>query len=662
MVLKWNFPSPREEYVEQLEGPDGAHFEAEMASVVSCLDLDYRLTELEANAFNSLPHPQVAAPATPSRVSMMGESKDVSVWRSWAVSSRCAACRVCQPTPAKALKEIAVHIGDRGHLSEKDLSMLEERIKTVGQRGPEAPAAEDSKPPGSSLPSHPSASMLRKAPGTPPMTTPRPSYGPPLEQEVTAVFHLDLDQLGTDLEPVTEPDLLQHELEDPEPKHCLYQVMCKITSVDLQTSIQALTQMDEVFRQSGRSEVLVSQVDRFLKATVHQLRLTHGTHMADQRVSHEDVSALYTCVMGTILTLLGVEVLAVKASAGVLKDLVNALLTVMLDPRVEQLGQGRQVINSINDALEPSVPPKFSEYVMKCLWRMNRFLPETIARVNLDQILLDIHNFMKAMSKERLKGLPTDMVQRTLKTLLHTLCRLTGPKILDHLTLVDRRESHLEAQLKKALKSSKLGQDQENGGPSIKGNTELCQILKKISSKASAQEGLSELWQYKQKHPDVDLEPQLKTLPPTWQSFIERGLRQITAERQAKTQPPATEASENGGSEVPRPSMYRDRLKALQQIYGLDNKDVPSSTGALGLSGSSDNLELKLAKPHQMCGLENKVKVESGVSSLSSDALKSKLSQLQSTVAPQGPAQPAIRSSSSLDDIRRRLERMKNNR
>lgn len=44
---------------------------------------------------------------------------------------------------------------------------------------------------------------------------------PPPEHEValvTPVYHLDLGQLGTDLEPVTEPDLLQHELEDLEPK------------------------------------------------------------------------------------------------------------------------------------------------------------------------------------------------------------------------------------------------------------------------------------------------------------------------------------------------------------------------------------------------------------------------------------------------------------
>ncbi|KAF3854272.1 hypothetical protein F7725_022327 [Dissostichus mawsoni] len=78
---------------------------------------------------------------------------------------------VCQPTPAKSLKEIAVHIGDRdtsvrnaalntvvavynvsgdqvykliGNLSEKDMSMLEERIKRSAKKAAAAASAKPS--------------------------------------------------------------------------------------------------------------------------------------------------------------------------------------------------------------------------------------------------------------------------------------------------------------------------------------------------------------------------------------------------------------------------------------------------------------------------------------------------------------------------------------
>lgn len=60
---------------------------------------------------------------------------------------------------------------------------------------------------------------------------------------------------------------------------------------------------------------------------------------------------------------------------------------------------------------------------------MIRFLPETINTINLDRILLDVHNFMKVFPKEKLKQLKSDVPHRTLKTLLHTLCKLKGAKV-----------------------------------------------------------------------------------------------------------------------------------------------------------------------------------------------------------------------------------------
>ncbi|XP_056463774.1 cytoskeleton-associated protein 5-A-like isoform X2 [Gadus chalcogrammus] len=795
-VLKWNFPSPRDEYVEQLRGQMapcvakwlqdelfhadfhhhikaiGAmteHLEAEMASMVSCLDLvlkwftlrffdtntsvlmkaleflkllfpllsqqDYRLSELEATAF------------IPYLILKMGESKDVvrkdvrfimaNLAKVYPASrlfplimdgaksknskqrSECLeelgclislfGLSVCQPTPTKALKEIAVHIGDRdtlvrnaalntivvvynmvgeqiyklvGNLSEKDLSMLEERIKRSAKET--AKPVEDSKP-CRTVPSHANASVLRRPADDNAAAKPRPprsqgATGPNDQEPPPFKVQLDLDfaQFEAGWTPVTSPVLLEHNLDDlphdgmplpqprprthlqPSPAAAISMVIFKVASEDINTSVQAFTQMDEVLQQGERSQVVAGNVNQFLSATVQQLRLTHRVHLADQRVAKEAVPNLYSCIIGTVITLLGVDVLALEMSSGVLKDLVEALLTAMLDPRVAALGQGSKVIGSINflfrhlfekadqtnilsallvllqEALASSVSPNFSDYVMKCLWRINRFLPQNISKVNLDRILLDIHNFKKMLSKEKQQRAPNDMTQRTLKTLLHTLCRLTGPKILEHLTLVNRSESDLEAQLKKALKppANKTGKALEPAGQKSKAGLDLGQILKKICSKKAAQEGLMELWEHKRTHPDVDL----SSLPPTWQSFIESGLAKISAERRAECRPPTTGVKVSVDQPDLRLSDYMERFRRLCERPGIENRPMEEPK-----NGS--------VKSPARCA-----------SSLSSHTAFSGSSRPpKSPARPAAPA-PASSGSGSLDDIRRRLERMKNNR
>uniref|UniRef100_A0A673Z715 Cytoskeleton associated protein 5 n=1 Tax=Salmo trutta TaxID=8032 RepID=A0A673Z715_SALTR len=583
-TLKWNFGSPRDEYVEQLKvqmAPcvakwlqeelfhcDFQHhikainsmiecLEEEHEATVACLDLvlkwytlrffdtntsvlmkaleylkllflslskhNYHLSEQEANSF------------IPYLILKVGESKDVvrkdvrtimgmlcKVYPASRMfpflmegtksknSKQRAECleelgcligfygmSVCQPTAAKSLKEIAVHIGDRdtsvrntalntmvtvynvcgeqvykliGHLSEKDMSMLEERIKRSGKAST-APTPKQGEE--KALPAHPNASLLQK----PSNRQAEPSHVCPVGE-----FHLDLDlleQLESDQTSVVLPDLVKHKLGDllepviiPEPKlhpvpthfdelhagpSTINLVISQVASGDINTSMQALAQIDEVLRQESIAEVMVGHTDQFLIATSLQLRLAHSTHMADTRLPREDIFKLYSCAIGNMLTLFGVARLAREASMGVLKDLVQGLVTVLLDPRIEESQEGQQLIRSVNmllrrvfeasdqtnilsallvllqDSLLSSAgSPKFSELIMKCLWRLIKFLPDTISSLTLDKILLDVHNFMKLFPKDRLRQLKTDMPHRTLQTLLHTLCRLAGPTVGTH--------------------------------------------------------------------------------------------------------------------------------------------------------------------------------------------------------------------------------------
>uniref|UniRef100_A0A3B4WQQ0 Cytoskeleton associated protein 5 n=1 Tax=Seriola lalandi dorsalis TaxID=1841481 RepID=A0A3B4WQQ0_SERLL len=817
-ILKWNFITPRDEYVEQLKTQMSTCFakwlqdelyhldfqrhvkaigvmierlESESEATIGCLDLilkwftlrffdtnttvlmkvleylkllfamlnreNYHLTEYEATSF------------VPYLILKVGESKDVvrkdvrailtmlcKVYPASKVfpflmdgtksknSKQRAECleelgcliegygmNVCQPTPAKSLKEIAVHIGDRdtsvrnaalntvvavynvcgdqvykliGNLSEKEMSMLEERIKRSAKKTPAAPAKQSATERSQKEhPTNPNATFLRKPAQEDPnklnQARQNTQHSESSHPSIPKEFQLDLDMIEMDQGRVCElPDLVQHKLDEllepimiPEPKmhsvsphfddlhnstaSTINFVISQVASGDINTSIQALAQIDEVLRQEDKAEVMSGHIDQFLIATFMQLRLIYSTHMADDRLDKRDIIKLYSCIIGNMLSLFSMESLAREASMGVLKDLMHGLITLMLDSRVEDIEDGQQVIRSVNllvirvleksdqtnmisallvllqDSLVTTAgPPMFSELIMKCLWRMIRFLPETINTINLDRILLEVHNFMRVFPKEKLKQLKSDVPHRTLKTLLHTLCKLTGAKILDHLSMIENRnESELEAHLRRVVKHSgnlsglKSDRGNEKSGLRVddrmskaKVSDILSEIFKKIGSKENTKEGLTELYEYKQKYSDADLEPFLKNTSQFFQSYVERGLRMIESEREGKA-----------------------RIQT--------SADTCISSGTMTGVGSSDD------EPQQRPAISSLLSSKPSVAS-STDMLHSKLSQLKESremyqqehnAHSHSPTHAHTRSASpaaNLDDLKKRLERIKSNR
>ncbi|XP_071665230.1 cytoskeleton-associated protein 5 isoform X1 [Patagioenas fasciata] len=865
-VLKWNFTTPRDEYIEQLKTQMSScvakwlqdemfhadfqhhnkalavmieHLESEKDGVISCLDLilkwvtlrffdtntsvlmktleylkllfnllgqeEYHLTENEASSF------------IPYLILKVGEPKDVIRRDVRAILNRMcliypaskmftfimegtksknskqrAECleelgclvesygmNVCQPTPGKALKEMATHIGDRdntvrnaalntivtvynvhgdqvfkliGNLSEKDMSMLEERIKRSAKRPSAAPVRQAEEKPQRTQNISANASMLRKGPAEDMSSKLKIMYRTYRIQNrnmgshsetthtVPREFQLDLDEIENDNGTVRceMPALVQHKLDDifepvliPEPKiravsphfddmhsntaSTINFVISQVASGDINTSIQALAQIDEVLRQEDKAEAMSGHIDQFLIATFMQLRLIYNTHMADEKLDKDEIVKLYSCIIGSMISLFQIESLAREASTGVLKDLMHGLITLMLDSRVEDLEEGEQVIRSVNllvvkvleksdqtnilsallvllqdSLLATASSPKFSELVMKCLWRMVRLLPETINSINLDRILLDIHIFMKVFPKEKLKQCKSEFPIRTLKTLLHTLCKLKGPKILDHLTMIDNKnESELEAHLCRVMKhsmnqtGSKADKDTEKGASHIeekaskaKVNDILAEIFKKIGSKENTKEGLAELYEYKKKYSDADIEPFLKNSSQFFQSYVERGLRLIETEREGKgriaastgispqmegtcvpasTHTVSSSIGNTNGEEV-GPSVYLERLKILRQRCGLDNakqEDRPPLTSLLSkpavptVASSTDMLHSKLSQLRES---------REQYQHLDLDSNQTHSSGIGTTLASPSSA------AANIDDLKKRLERIKSSR
>ncbi|XP_078405682.1 cytoskeleton-associated protein 5 [Cetorhinus maximus] len=676
---------------------------------------------------------------------------------------------VCQPTPAKALKEIASQIGDRdtsvrnaalntvvtvynicgdqvfkliGNLSEKEMSMLEERIKRSAKKSSTVSTKQVEEKTSRTQGLNPNASVPRKGcEEVPSKLNQARSNNSHATSESTPMipreFQLDLDEIENDNNAggCELPDLVQHKLDElyepvciPEPKNrsvsphfdeihgstdsTINFVVSQVASSDINTSIQALAQIDEVLRQEDKADTMSGHIDQFLIATFMQLRLIYNTHMADEKLNKTEILKLYSCIIGNMITLFQIEALAKEASMGVLKDLMHGLILLMLDSRLEDLDEGPQVIRSVNllmvKVLEKSDPtnilsslivllqdsllattnntPKFSELVMKCLWRMIRLLPSNVNIINVDRILLDIHNFMRVFPRERLKQMKSDLPMRTQKTLLHTLCKLLGPKIMDHLALIENKnESELEAYLRRvtkhamALSGGKIDSETEKGGSTIedkeskaKISETLAEIFKKIGSKENTREGLAELYEYRKKYSDADIEPFLRKSSQFFQNYIERGLRLVENEREGKgrissssssagfSSPPdespyvasstsIPSAGSTNGEEV-GPAVYLERLKILRQRCGLENNSKPEerqpATSLLSkptvpaVASSSELLHNKLA--HLRDSRE--------------------YNQEQESHHPPMQTNSNTTSAANLDDLKKRLERIKSSR
>ncbi|KAH1165906.1 cytoskeleton-associated protein 5-like [Mauremys mutica] len=529
-----------------------------------------------------------------------------------------------------------------GNLSEKHMRMLEESMEQAANRPAASPDKQATEKPPHALSASANDSM-GTAKGTPSKPSHAHSTGADMETGQTdpQAFQLDVEEpenvhdslqckspkLDGTTQPGAIPEPQPHAVSlHPNGMHSnvastINFIIHHVASGDVDTIIQALAQIDEILKQEDKAEAMSGHINQFLIATLRQLRYIHRLQVGEEKLGKDQVIQLYGCIIRNMMLLFQTESLAREASTGVLKDLLHGLITLMLDSLVEDLEEGQEVIQSINllmkkvleqsdqtrifsallallqDSLTAAAgPPKFPELVAKCLWRITQLLPRTIGTVNLDQILLDIHLFMKALPQEKLKQCTSQFPQIALKTLLHSLSRLTGPEILDHLTMIENKgESELEAHLCRARRLSTLQAANETDTDSGQGvchaadkaamgkvNDMLADIFKKIGSKENAREGLEELYEYKKKCPDADLEPFLENFSLLFRSYVKHGLAVMSMEREGKQHllsgtgmplqtlapPPARTASSPGehtNGDVVGPSLCLDRLTLMRR-------------------------------------------------------------------------------------------------
>ncbi|XP_049764940.1 protein mini spindles [Schistocerca cancellata] len=609
---------------------------------------------------------------------------------------------VCQPSPVAALKEIAKQISDRdnsvrnaalncvvqayfiegdkvykmvGQICDKDLSLLEERIKRAAKNRP--PSATRQSPPSgrpSSQPQLPArqaqvqkvtrqgseGSIQRETVATPthqevevPPAEPQPRQTPPKQQRpVSGRFGLDPELLakiegkGVSL---SAPKLNEFDLKDilddgtpidmpkpgyqnsgspvsyqpvkqrlpasyaqaSRPEEVIEMGISNVTNPDINVAWQACVQLELVV-QTENVSFLRGKEDHLVLACVMQLRLLNSS--SPHSTPGDLLARGYRNLFLLLMSFFEKSHLAKRVSKKVLHDLVYQLLGLLVDRHLDELENGdsfTRVVNvmvmriiensdptnitsammkSLHDCVaSTNASARFTELVMKCLWRIIKLLPQWEEETDFAVILYDIHLFLKDFPSPVWKKRQSDVPLRTIKTFIHTVTKIKGNRILNYLGRIDNAsDSELHSYLIKLLKNAK--QDD------VKSSTEkdakipnrhtkvpygqLSEIFKKIGMKNHTREGLELLYNFKEQYPDANLDSFLRKSSPQFQDYIAKGLKSIEMERKKEPFAPANTVfpveSTMKDKEVPA----KNNTPRVENLIDVDGDGRPTSKDA----------------------------------------------------------------------------------
>ncbi|GLG98562.1 Protein mini spindles [Gryllus bimaculatus] len=550
---------------------------------------------------------------------------------------------VCNPSPSAALKEIAKQISDRdnsvrnaalncvvqayflegekvykmiGQVSDKDLCLLEERIKRAAKNRPARPSVAVSK-----TQQVPQQQQVQQPVESPPSSkvdmdennqedySDNEEVAPvpvmrnivPKPRPVSGPFGLDsklLEQIEKETLDLSAPKLENFDLAEiwespvniPKTAFCglgakrdsslptalitaqprqlddcttssqvVDLAIAKVASSDLNEAWQANVQMEEMLN-SDRANLLLGREDSLIKSCCVQLKLLYGNFDHDANLPKG-----YRTLLMLIIEFFDHKNLGNNVSEDALIELVENLLVLLVSGRVESFGEGHCYVRILNTILlriiqfanptnttctflqilhkcagSNNLPARFEELTLKCLWRLIKFLPDWEGELDILMVLQKIHNFLKDYPSSVWKKRECDNPIRTVKTILHTITKMVGgERILQYVTRIDNlSESELQPYLHRLVKKIKVEESKSKSKKpphrlSKVTHEQLSEIFKKIGARETSQEGLELLYDFKEQHPEADVEPFLKKSSQFFQDYIERNLKIIGEKRKA---------------------------------------------------------------------------------------------------------------------------------
>ncbi|GAB0097358.1 protein mini spindles [Sergentomyia squamirostris] len=349
----------------------------------------------------------------------------------------------------------------------------------------------------------------------------------------------------------------------------LVRIIRAVGSENSLTARAAINELDDIIANPEQQAVLRDYEEMYVQSILKQFQNLSQLPIADSMVMYQPLLASMFAffnskhlgknlsvinvkqVMSMLLGLMTDQKLASTRDGNYTKVL-NAICLKILD-RTNFTNQNCALIRLLKETCSSTGLPKFTDLLMKCIWRNVKVIPERSSELDYDAVLLEVHEFMVALPSAWWHQRPSDTPMRTIKTVVHNMAKIKGNAILQHLNKIPSH-SELYTYLIRILKK-----DGGSSGNPSNGNSNLVSpqrsstqqgsvkdpkqrmtkqmhdsiscIFKLISDTQTSKEGIAKLYDFKVKNPEVDVVPFLKGASPTFQKYIEDGLAEIERQR-----------------------------------------------------------------------------------------------------------------------------------
>ncbi|XP_059619515.1 protein mini spindles isoform X2 [Phlebotomus argentipes] len=396
------------------------------------------------------------------------------------------------------------------------------------------------------------------------------SYSPQRNQSMPAVSSNLADTL-----PKLDPNLVK--------------IIRAVGSPDSLTARAAIHELGDIINNPEQQAVLRDYEELYIQSILKQYQNLSQLPIAESMVMCQPLlSSMYSFfnskqlgknlsvmnvknVMSMLLGLMTDQKLANSGDGNYMRVL-NGICLKILD-RTNFTNQNCALIRLLKETCSSTGLPKFTDLLMKCIWRNVKVIPERSSELDYDAVLLELHDFMVALPSAWWHQRPSDTPLRTIKTIIHNMAKIKGNAILQHLNKIPSH-SELYTYLIRILKK-----DGGSSGNPTNGNSNLVSpqrgsqqgsvkdqkqrltkqthdtiscIFKLISDTQTSKEGIAKLYDFKLMNPEVDVVPFLKGASPTFQKYIEDGLAEIERQRSGsegdnitQTMTPATDSNVN---------------------------------------------------------------------------------------------------------------------